>query len=169
MKNMIKLIGIIAIIAAIGLGMTACEDPEEDQTGHRYEVVDESMTWSEASAYAKDKEGYLAVINNANEQTVVQNLMISEGNKNFYWLGGYRDDNTWKWQNGSKFEYTNWSRGQPDNYQGKEDKLMIMRIPNPRSPGAEAGKWDDIGADGLIAGEAYFDANNKGFIIEWDK
>jgi hypothetical protein len=174
MKNFLKSFGIIVIVAVIVFSMIGCDVPpeeesEDDQTGHRYLIVNESMTWYEADTYARDMGGYLAIINNANEQMVVQNLIISDGNKNFYWLGGYRDGNTWKWQNGSKFNYTNWSRNQPDNYQGKEDKLMIMRIPNPRSPGAEAGKWDDLGADGLIANEIYFDINNKGLIIEWDK
>jgi hypothetical protein len=169
MKNLLKLFGIITLMVVIGLGMTACiDDSEDDQSGHRYLVVNESMTWDEASAYARDMGGYLAIINNANEQTVVHNLIMTDGDKNFYWLGGYRDGNTWKWQDGSKFSYTNWCPGQPDNYQNREDKLMIMRIPNPRSPRATPGKWDDLSADGLITGEEYFGIDNKGLIIEWN-
>jgi len=175
MKN--KTLGlavIAAIVFSVALLFTGCiwnlfEDDKDDQTGHRYLVVNESMTWDEAGTYARDMGGYLAIINNANEQTVVHNLIISDGTKNFYWLGGYRDGTTWKWQNGSSFDYTNWCPHQPDNYQGREDKLMIMRIPNPKSPGAEAGQWDDLSADGLIQGEAYFDIDNKGLVIEWDK
>jgi TolB-like protein len=142
------------------------------ETGNRYLLVDQSMTWDEANRYARDRGGYLAIISNANEQKFVQNLIMG-GNKNFYWLGGYRDGNTWKWLDGSYFGYTNWFIGrwsQPDNKDNRQDKLIIMRIPNPAFTDAEAvGKWDDCGADGLIRGEEYFAATNKGLIIEWDK
>ena len=39
------------------------------------------------------------------------------GNKAFYWLGGYKDDNdNWRWVTDESWEYTDWSPGQPDNY-----------------------------------------------------
>jgi len=133
-----------------------------------YLVVNESMTWDEADAYAREQRGYLAVINNADEQTLVYDLITRDGDKNFYWLGGYRDGNTWKWVDGSAFSYTNWHSSQPDNYQNKQDKLMIMRVKNPKLSNTE-GKWDDLSADGIISGESYFGINNKGFVIEWDE
>jgi len=40
MKNLVYFVGITAIVAVIGIGMMACEEPNNDQTddqiGHRY-------------------------------------------------------------------------------------------------------------------------------------
>ena len=32
----------------------------------------------------------------------------------------------WKWADGKPFQYTNWSRDEPNNYMGHEDRVMIM-------------------------------------------
>ena len=40
----------------------------------------------------------------------------------------------WKWADGKPFQYTNWSRDEPNNYMGHEDRVMIMGN----------GKWNDI-------------------------
>ena len=40
----------------------------------------------------------------------------------------------WKWCDGKPFTYTNWSRDEPNNYMGHEDRVMIMGN----------GKWNDI-------------------------
>ena len=39
---------------------------------HRYERVDQGMTWSQAWDYAKEKGGYLAVITSAEEQAFIE-------------------------------------------------------------------------------------------------
>jgi hypothetical protein len=138
------------------------------ENGHRYLVVDQSMTWDEANTYAASRGGHLAVIENANEQAFILNL-IRSGNKNFYWLGGYRDGNRWRWINGANFSYRNWAPNQPDNHQNRQNKLMIIRVTtNLLVDGARAGQWDDVNTDGRVLGEIYFNADNKGLIIEWD-
>ena len=138
------------------------------ENGHRYLVVDQSMTWDEANTYATDRGGHLAVIENANEQAFILNL-IRSGNKNFYWLGGYRDGNRWRWINGANFSYRNWAPNQPDNHQNRQNKLIIIRVTtNLLVDGARAGQWDDVNTDGRVLGEIYFNADNKGLIIEWD-
>ena len=44
------------------------------------------------------------------------------------WIGGTDKDKegTWKWTDGSPFEFTWWRPGQPDNYMGNEDCLHMV-------------------------------------------
>jgi len=123
------------------------------ENGHRYLVVDQRMTYDEANVYAGNMGGYLAVIENAEEQAFIQDL-IKSGKIGFYLLGGYREGKNWQWVNGADFSYKNWGKGQPDNYKGKQDKMVIW--PTKQS-WISAGQWDDV-------------ENNAtgGFIIEWD-
>jgi len=124
--------------------------------GHSYLVVDQSMTWDEAKVYAENMGGYLAVIEDSKEQSFIRNLFMS-GTKDFYWLGGYREGNSWQWVNGANFRYKNWLPGTPDNLLRKEDKLGTCRKVGHSSH--SVGQWDDRENKG---GEWI------GFIIEWD-
>lgn len=72
----------------------------------------QGMTWPEAKAYAEAQGGYLAVITSAEEQAFVQSL-IAKGEKNQYWLGGYRNGSTFAWVTGEPFSYTNWTAASP--------------------------------------------------------
>ena len=66
------------------------------------------------------------------------------------WLGGYRENDVWKWVTGETWGYTNWLSGEPDNYQGKEDKLNYYNT---------NGKWNDA---------PNTDIGLKRFICEWE-
>ena len=52
------------------------------------------------------------------------------------WIGGFKDEGTWKWTDGSTWSYTNWGDGQPDNSGGRQDAVQMNF--------GEVGKWDDI-------------------------
>lgn len=43
------------------------------------------------------------------------------------WLGGYLDDEAWKWTDGSEFTYSNWDENKPDNYLGNEKYIKFPR------------------------------------------
>lgn len=135
--------------------------------GHRYRLSDTGMTWIEAKTYCENLGGHLASITSQEEQNMIAELVLS-GGKNSYWLGGEKDSSgAWLWIDGSAWEYTNWARGQPDNYTRYEDKLMIYRVSNPRNP-SSPGTWNDLQADGTCQGESFFGTENFGFVCEWD-
>lgn len=135
---------------------------------HRYELVDQGMTWPEAKAYAEAQGGYLAVITSAEEQAFVQSL-IAKGEKNQYWLGGYRNGSTFAWVTGEPFSYTNWDSGEPDNYRSAENALQIYRLKNPAMSGSQAGKWNDAPSNNTITGEeSFFSLSKVGLVIEYD-
>lgn len=134
---------------------------------HRYELVEEGMTWTEAQAYAASKGGYLAVITSAEEQAYIERL-ISGGEKLQYWIGASRESGSWAWVNGEGFDYSKWDAGQPNNYGRGEDYAQICRVPNPYYYGSKAMHWNDINNENTISGEEdYFSLSNVGFIIEY--
>jgi hypothetical protein len=86
-------------------------------TGHWYERVDIGSNWIESKAAAESRsyegmQGYLATITSAQENWwIVNNLGGAETIA--HWLGGYREEGTWKWVTGEQWSYTNWERGEP--------------------------------------------------------
>lgn len=135
---------------------------------HRYELVDEGMTWPEAKAYAEDRGGYLAVITSAQEEAFVESL-VAKGTKNQYWLGASRVDGSFAWVTGEPFSYTNWDKNEPNNHLKVEDYLQIYRVKNPAVSGSQALKWNDAPVDNVIAGEeSFFSLSKVGLVIEYD-
>jgi len=134
---------------------------------HRYERVDQGMTWSQAWDYAKEKGGYLAVITSAEEQAFIERL-ISKGSQNQYWIGGHREGSGFVWVTGEALSYTNWDSIEPNNNRGVEDSMQILRLPNPAVPGSRAMQWNDAPSDNTIPGEEdFFSLSKVGFIIEY--
>lgn len=135
---------------------------------HRYEVVDEGMTWSAAKAYAEERGGYLATITSAGEQAFIERL-LQGGKRNQYWLGARRNGISFKWVTGESFDYTNWNTGEPNNYRDVEDCLQIERVSNPAISGSRAMAWNDVPEDNTIPGEEeHFSLSTTGLIIEYD-
>ena len=135
--------------------------------GHYYMVCDEGLTWENAKIACEEKGGHLAVITTADENNFIIDL-LKIGNKNNYWLGGYRNsnNNTWEWVTGEKFEFSNWAINQPDRYY--EECLMIYRYNNPNSFSDTTNKWNDLINDGTFGAESWFGLTNFGYVCEWE-
>ena len=61
--------------------------------GNRYQLFDESMSWTEAKEYCENLGGHLATITSPEEQESVESLLKS-GLKNSYWLGGLKSSSS---------------------------------------------------------------------------
>ena len=153
--------------------------------GHTYALFDQSATWQEAESQCEELGGHLVTVTSRFEQSIVEDL-ISQGNRNTYWLGGYlaaRDQ--WAWVTGEPFSYTNWSEGLPDNWiiEGEdyhateeqrndiaacENSLSIYRVQNPLAP-QYPGEWNDLASNGECEGEEFFGIQNIGYVCEWDE
>jgi len=129
--------------------------------GHKYLVVDQSMTWDKANAYAQEQGGYLATITSKEKQEFIEDLLAIHGKSNNYWLGGSRVGKKWQWSSGESWGYTNWMSGEPNNANGKENKLMLARVAPP-GKGSAKGKWND--SQNNDTGWGSF-----GLIIEWNE
>ena len=116
-----------------------CEEGWKEYENSCYKVVVERKAWNGAENDCVKRGAHLASIHSPEEMTFVS--MLHDQN-NFYvtWIGGQRDERTFKWIDGSAFEYENWYSGQPDNVDGKEDCISFYS--NPGQKNHE--KWNDI-------------------------
>ena len=125
--------------------------------GREYEVIERGMTWIQARDLAIARGGYLACINSAEEQAFVVSL-ISKGNRDAYWIGGYRDG-TWKWVSNETFNYNKWAPGQPAT--GDRLSMSLIRPANVTFEAFELGFWVVYALD---SDHTYF-----GLVIEYTR
>lgn len=125
--------------------------------GHSYKIFNNGMTWLEAKAYCESFGGHLVTITNKGEQSAVQKLLNSNGSKNGYWMGGFKNNNSWKWITGETWNYKYFADNEPN---GSGNCLQMYG-----KNSAYKGKWDDTSNDLSTAG---YDISAQGFICEWD-
>jgi len=95
-----------------------------------YRVITTAKSWTDARSHCQSHNGELASVPNSET-----NVFLSKMPKTLAWIGGHRVGSTWKWSDGSKWSYSNWDKGQPDNCESVQDKAVI----NYRF----VGHWDD--------------------------
>ena len=125
--------------------------------GHSYYIYSGvANTWEEAKTYCESLGGYLAVINDDQENTAIYNYLKNCGHQSAYF--GYTDSETegiWKWVNNDTSNYTNWASGEPNSENVHEDYAMFyFKFTD--------GKWND----GDFSGGTVLDTT--AFICEWD-
>lgn len=140
-------------------------------SNHKYQVFDDSMTWSEAKTSCEKLGGHLATISSNEEQEYIQKLIKSTRKENL-WLGGsYSEaDGIWYWIDNSEWNYTNWDALQPDNYTGDEFYLRIKNRDRVYDDWeAYDGKWNDTveNADGTSE-SSDVPISSFGYVCEWD-
>ena len=76
-----------------------------------------SRSWNQAEQQCQDIFGHLASVTSDTIHQYVLEGMKKRG-LDFVWLGGTDKvkEGTWSWIDGSPFEFTNWSRGEPNNW-----------------------------------------------------
>ena len=124
-----------------------------EYNGHSYYVFsDICETWEDAEKYCESLGGYLAVINNDDENTAVYDIMKQQGYESAYF--GYTDveeDGNWHWIDGKSSSYTNWNRYEPS------DGFYAMFY----------WKWEYTWNDGTFDDKT--DNGGMAFICEWDE
>lgn len=126
--------------------------------GHTYYAIRTSNidTFWEAQDYCESRGGYLAKIDNDDENEAIYDYVFYDrGLESAYF--GLTDDSSegsWYWTDGSESTYTNWLPGQPDNQHNNEDYALFYYKDSPY-------KWND--------GDFGKDKNGTvTFVIEWD-
>ena len=107
----------------------------ERYNGNEYILFDKSVSWQNANEISKNYGGHLLYINDEKEQRFIES-MLCKGNSQRYWLGGIKED-TFVWSNGNVLNYTNYSQGEPNNYDNLESYLEIL------NDGENKYKWND--------------------------
>uniref|UniRef100_A0A3Q3B0Y5 C-type lectin domain-containing protein n=1 Tax=Kryptolebias marmoratus TaxID=37003 RepID=A0A3Q3B0Y5_KRYMA len=101
---------------------------------YQYHFADQSLTWTEAQTYCRQKHTDLVSIRNSEELNQLINTLSSVGHSSEVWIGLFKEFD-WKWSdgfNGTGVEYRNWESTQPNN------ELYVMN--------AGTGLWWDNGA-----------------------
>ena len=124
--------------------------------GRRYELWEGGLTWDQARQRAQSLGGDLAVIRNAATHNFIHNLITTQSDRLYHWVGGYRiadtGANQFAWVSDEPMTFTNWGHGEPNNMGGIEDRLAFHR----------EGHWNDLAN---FTGDWYF--RRLGFIVEF--
>ena len=123
--------------------------------GHRYEILDQKMTWSDAKRACEAAGGYLVSITDAEEQKFIETLLEKSGLEH-YWIGMYRNQDVYMWLTEEKSDYSNWNTGEPNGLSEGRLKEYCTEILNTSE---NKGKWNDLNNDPKI---------NIGIICEYD-
>lgn len=128
--------------------------------GHSYAIFDNVVdTWDDAKEFCESLGGYLAVINNAEENQALFNLVRSIGYENVYF--GYTDkesDGNWHWVENDTSSYENWGK-QWDEPNGGEFEYYAMFYEDDPT-----GEWND----GDFGEEGFTVNSGNAFICEWN-
>ena len=124
------------------------------------------MTWDDAKIFCENLGGHLVTITSQQEQNFIEKL-LNQGNRNVYWLGGYKNKNSnWTWVTGEAFYYSKWAQGEPN---GDGTAIEIYKQKNPYANYNTFGEWNDISSRGNgVRNESFFYTENYGLICEWD-
>ena len=107
--------------------------------GRQYESIGEHcflwekrpINWDSGRQVCEQEGFQLASITSNIINNYVAEGMASRRMDNI-WIGGTdkEKEGTWKWTDGSPFEFIWWRPGQPDNYKGKEYCLHVVETRN---------------------------------------
>lgn len=142
MRNKITIFILVLII----LGFSNVASATYIYNNHEYALTTLGL-WSAAEAEANAWGGHLVTINDQAEQdwlamtfpyTRYPSLMI-----------GFNDivqEGTWVWVSGEPVTYTNWTPGEPNNY--NDEDIAVMNWGNPPYGIPYGSHWNDISSSG---------------------
>jgi hypothetical protein len=139
-------------------GKIQIPDDAVEYNGHRYyfyymEVCKSS--WEDAIKFCENKGGYLATINDKEENDFL-NKYMRENTKYtsaYFGLSDRIQEGTWVWENGENSTYTNWASGEANSQNSREDYGMFYyKYPD--------GTWND-------GDYSYIDDGKCAIICEW--
>ncbi|KAI8522210.1 hypothetical protein Bbelb_019640 [Branchiostoma belcheri] len=105
----------------IGAPGVTCDSGWSEYNKHCYRLSRWKFSWSEANQNCKQSSANLASIQNQEENNFVKDL-IKKAPAKQVWIG-LRKGRRWKWSDGARLSYRNWSPGEPNNsfWSGRED------------------------------------------------
>lgn len=92
--------------------------------GSSYYCSTETSTWQVAQNICEGYGGYLAVINDAEENAFLANILTLQSA--FIGLSDHITEGHFQWSNGDPITYSNWYAGQPNNYNNDQDYCEML-------------------------------------------
>ena len=134
---------------------------------HYYIYEDVDGSWDDAMSACISRGGYLAVINDSEENEALFEYMLGQGFEQAYFgITDEEEEGNWKYVRGDDSTYTNWGTNsagimEPNNADGRESHAMLdVNMHN--------GHWNDAQFGRKIYtpdGEPY--KNRRAYICEW--
>ncbi|MDY6061204.1 MAG: DUF6273 domain-containing protein [Oscillospiraceae bacterium] len=124
--------------------------------GHTYQVLNESLSWSEAKESCEKSGGHLVTITSEEENEFVNNIFKASNAKGC-WIGGYLQNDEFKWVTNENFGFTDWYIGEPNNYLNRDETCLIIL--------SSTMKWYDFPNNADPTG---VNLNQIVYICEWD-
>ena len=106
-------------------------EPEFVPSSDTFERIDERLSWNNHNNAASERGCSLAPIHNKDEQDEIIAL-FSDAIDERIWIGATRTGpppTDWEWSDGSRFSYTNWLEGEPNNLNRGEDGALMDTRP----------------------------------------
>jgi serine/threonine protein kinase len=130
--------------------------------GDAYKFFPEELTWTQAKARCQAMGGHLVVIEYANENQFVADLIARAGWEDA-WIGltDEAQEGDWRTVEGKPLTYTNWMPGQPNNKQQQEHYALISNHPLGNTGQRLGWQWTDQ--------PNYSTQHKPGFVCEWDQ
>ncbi|MFM1920809.1 MAG: hypothetical protein RLZZ303_2443 [Candidatus Hydrogenedentota bacterium] len=101
--------------------------------GHYYYALD-PLPWSEALALATCTGGYLATVNDAEENQWIQDNLAALYGDGYIGYNDVAEEGVFAWSNGETPGYANWAGGEPNDLGGEDATLLA----------ASNGQWFDV-------------------------
>ncbi|XP_005460683.1 ladderlectin isoform X1 [Oreochromis niloticus] len=108
--------------------------------GRCFLYVPRRFTWAIAERNCLSMGANLASVHSSTEYHMIQHLIvIASHDYQETWIGGSdaQEEKAWFWSDGTAFRYSNWCRGEPNNYRHNQQCLQINHS------GSKC--WDDVG------------------------
>jgi len=99
--------------------------------GHQYYCSTSPATWQNAQANATSNGGYLAIVNDANENAFLASLLSIQSA--YIGLSDHVTEGNFQWVNGDPLTYTNWYANQPNDFNNAQDYVEMLNN----------GQWND--------------------------
>lgn len=94
---------------------------EEMYEDNKYLLFDKNTTWTEARTICEQYKGHLVTIESSDENAFVKEL-LKNGNRAWYYLGGQKSNDSWKWLDGSCVNNISWA----DHYTAEWNGTNLM-------------------------------------------
>ncbi|KAJ8008503.1 hypothetical protein DPEC_G00105560 [Dallia pectoralis] len=135
----------LLLIAVFSLGDAAARPPRcrkgwNKFGSHCFNFDTTPRSWTDAEKLCRSLGGHLASIHNKKEFTFLKKLT---GGSTITWIGGndggrpeMTQHRTWTWTDCSKFNYHEWTDGEPNNFNGVREPCLQMNF-------GDKHRWND--------------------------
>ncbi|KAL6118239.1 uncharacterized protein ACO6RY_03079 [Pungitius sinensis] len=125
--------------AELQLVKRSCHNRWTRCNGRWFRYIPRAMTWAQAERNCLALGGHLASVHNLWEYRTIQRIILRSSRcHRETWIGGSdaEEEKKWFWSDGTRFDYSNWACGEPNNHWRQQHCLQMNH------GGRKA--WDDV-------------------------